>query len=1450
MSDQACTKKPISVNMCSQESVCKKADNEFTSLMQSANKKQVCDKILILDETSDFQESQIEKKLKKKQENPVFTCMVCQTDLTHLNLEERSVHINECIDGQSSAVISSQEIGTENVFILDCPLCFKHFPAPELRCTHIKKCGKSRGLSTQSVIQAIHLQEKHVLERRALGLPLNNKPAKQPKKPTMKKFLMKPKSALESDIHLAKALSLSLKEREGGSQTNFSSISGGIPTAVLQAPAEFQNPGRFIPKKHTQKPTPVLLLRTEEERQKILLENVNTIIASVSEPKNGIEIFDEQSTYSQQTAFLWNLSKKAESNKTYYVEQLLDWISPSDVEVGSKLCCLSQIPGHHISTQHPCDYTFSCTEKSDANISMAENKSPPSLLNSLQSLVGDSWMSDVDIFIDKGVIVPAHKLLLALRYPVLKNNLKEPTVNGRHALHWENTSLDAALLFLNFIYTGSAEWREDTIDELHKLALRYEVSDLLNILNSNEEALEVLTNGMTQITPTSSFTDVEISNKEMNQVQNFVKNNQILLRNDALNIEDLSSQRSNKIDSSFVPGPVDGIYIQETNVANIKPNNSSENADVCILNEDKDIHIVKKNRKFGSNFDASNTDSNSSNDSCKILKSNISSEFQKSFDTFQEEEIKAVSPVKLSILNNEVYECMNAAAMSSPSKTLQENIDFANSSSHSFERTIYLKNVSPYRKAQYTPTKNIFEENISPVTTPSSMLRNLCMKNEISPKNQSDLKFESFENRCNFSRNLKNDMCVSNLDEAVIVLDNEQNNSKVEQNLVDKNIHRIFSPRKVSPGKNSKIPYTSSYNDCGSCTADLNSNLQSIQYGNTQWKGKELNSPKDTRICDKKELQILSEVHSLEALSKPNYHSKNLNSKKNIENSLNEDIYEINIVSSPEILVCDSDNEADPLLERNSFKDCKISNENQCNSDALEFILGKNYFKEHDKLSEKEIGPFTSIDKSNHSSMTEKINLHEIICYESDSIIRKDKTIESKLICTENNINVNVAKSDCYQHESAIQEHKFTPPETYKDYCKNEMDRNSPVVFDVIECHSDSNDDEIVSKKFKSLNNAKKIVLEDDVLNDDSMDDIPLLERIQNNKLKTSASKTFKDLLVASPDSPWAFQSSKYQQISEKDSNSFPATVCSSQQNSDAELKSLAEVKNFCASSPNGMNPKFKLSDSPITPLPDFKSMMTPQLKEALKKVGVKALPRKKAVAVLSHIYDETHPWNDDHPKNYPDLHLQSSSKNSDLKRNLSLPKKRKLATDISEQSSKKIVKSNTKMSKEKNEKPGNKFSKPSSSSNFKNLTELKQINSLENKMSSSESSTCSPNKSSNSRKNDVFNFSQSSEFSDCSQPESKDVSKLISEYISSNDELYKKVLTYMPLNLMELQNELEENGISVSVKKLTDFLDEQCITFTCPRKEEYKKKQQARTQRFRKRMIAKLSQQKNCNAT
>ncbi|CAH8542767.1 unnamed protein product [Heterobilharzia americana] len=47
----------------------------------------------------------------------------------------------------------------------------------------------------------------------------------------------------------------------------------------------------------------------------------------------------------------------------------------------------------------------------------------------------------------------------------------------------------------------------------------------------------------------------------------------------------------------------------------------------------------------------------------------------------------------------------------------------------------------------------------------------------------------------------------------------------------------------------------------------------------------------------------------------------------------------------------------------------------------------------------------------------------------------------------------------------------------------------------------------------------------------------------------------------------------------------------------------------------------------PITPLPKYEEMMTPELKRALSRYGVKPLPRKRAVLLLKEIYDQLHQY-------------------------------------------------------------------------------------------------------------------------------------------------------------------------------------------------------------------------------
>ena len=42
--------------------------------------------------------------------------------------------------------------------------------------------------------------------------------------------------------------------------------------------------------------------------------------------------------------------------------------------------------------------------------------------------------------------------------------------------------------------------------------------------------------------------------------------------------------------------------------------------------------------------------------------------------------------------------------------------------------------------------------------------------------------------------------------------------------------------------------------------------------------------------------------------------------------------------------------------------------------------------------------------------------------------------------------------------------------------------------------------------------------------------------------------------------------------------------------------------------------------------LPNYEAMLTPALSGELKRFGLKAIPRKKAVQILNHIYEQTHP--------------------------------------------------------------------------------------------------------------------------------------------------------------------------------------------------------------------------------
>ncbi|XP_063605582.1 uncharacterized protein LOC134780689 isoform X2 [Penaeus indicus] len=56
--------------------------------------------------------------------------------------------------------------------------------------------------------------------------------------------------------------------------------------------------------------------------------------------------------------------------------------------------------------------------------------------------------------------------------------------------------------------------------------------------------------------------------------------------------------------------------------------------------------------------------------------------------------------------------------------------------------------------------------------------------------------------------------------------------------------------------------------------------------------------------------------------------------------------------------------------------------------------------------------------------------------------------------------------------------------------------------------------------------------------------------------------------------------------------------------------------------------PKDKISPSkkPVTPMPDYKNMPSPDLKKELEKYGIRPISRRKATILLQHVYEQTHP--------------------------------------------------------------------------------------------------------------------------------------------------------------------------------------------------------------------------------
>ncbi|NXE90792.1 SLX4 endonuclease, partial [Menura novaehollandiae] len=216
---------------------------------------------------------------------------------------------------------------------------------------------------------------------------------------------------------------------------------------------------------------------------------------------------------------------------------------------------------------------------------------------------------------------------------------------------------------------------------------------------------------------------------------------------------------------------------------------------------------------------------------------------------------------------------------------------------------------------------------------------------------------------------------------------------------------------------------------------------------------------------------------------------------------------------------------------------------------------------------------------------------------------------------------------------------------------------------------------------------------------------------------------------------------------------------------------------------------KTRSPSTPVTPMPAYSIMETPQLKKELSRFGVRALPKRQMVLKLKEIFQYTHrdgdsDFEDEIPYSQP-LPQKSPAKC------LRQPKAGRAAGGNRSGS----------LAADGEELPASQESAGSSvdGSDISFGSQSSFVNELE---------AC------------AFASEEEEEEFPASQTAARDQEKLeaVRCYIRSNTALYNRILFYEPIELADLHTELKQNGIKISKAKLLDFLDSQCITFTMAR--------------------------------
>ncbi|PNF37206.1 hypothetical protein B7P43_G00493, partial [Cryptotermes secundus] len=436
-----------------------------------------------------------------------------------------------------------------------CPLCWKTSDKNEAQVLHIKACALRHSVTTRQLLDAVELQERQAAEREALGLP--DIPAAHTVKKQSSKKSGQNGSDSNLQLALALSASLQEAEEREQLQEENCLLEAGLGHEVVvqqkqilerfgfrSSRSAIQVPSSLRHKsaKKSKNSNPLLLSRTKEERERLLTEKVALVLMGEenSTPSVAVNILhntqDVNTTeslrkYQNKSCTLWNMgSVSCPENEfqSYYVKELTKFISPHRVPVGAKLKHLSQIPGW-IKTPERKSHIMAAEEDTSSpvrRVTLSQMEASPSrdtetaklretktrqsfvgpmtdrsidnslartLINNWKSFLNKKAMSDIIIYVEKEMEIPAHKLVLYVRCKaVLQDVVSEVSSKANKEtldmLLWVDVSYKAALAFLQFLYCGLTSkllhLHEEDLLSVKKLSERYRVSELLHYLKS------------------------------------------------------------------------------------------------------------------------------------------------------------------------------------------------------------------------------------------------------------------------------------------------------------------------------------------------------------------------------------------------------------------------------------------------------------------------------------------------------------------------------------------------------------------------------------------------------------------------------------------------------------------------------------------------------------------------------------------------------------------------------------------------------------------------------------------------------------------------------------------------------------------------------------------------------------------------------------------------------